>query len=365
MHDIIVNMFSDKFLDEIFKPQELCSKRALKTIFEKLAHTSIMRLNETSMEKLFDLMIMAVKYQICLSPKPKDILHVTLNHLDAIKGYCSDSQSTLELLNGTNKRIERTYFHMNEGEMQLVRQTLLGSFQDLRIKVSIFLKEKLQNWNGSFIYPNGGVVPPGTPLPGTISFYDETDDKAVSRVSKFNPATAYKPAESEGSLTDERARSNKLGRNIYNTVRSSDTTVQAASYSNESHIQSDMEANVPDPKAIAQLDLLCKLIGSNSKPAKQEGFKLNLFNDDEEEFIYVKSSKSNSGAQSSSASESSNANVIAIDQSHRKRDERLNKIMKDFDDDDIPPNRKSHKKGKNVSDDDEDDLCAMMDKFNR
>ena len=29
----------------------------------------------------------------------------------------------------------KAYFHMNEGEMQLVRQTLLGSFQDLRIKV--------------------------------------------------------------------------------------------------------------------------------------------------------------------------------------------------------------------------------------
>jgi hypothetical protein len=45
-------MFSDGFLEEIFKPQELCSKKALKTIFERLAHTSIMRLNESSMEKV-------------------------------------------------------------------------------------------------------------------------------------------------------------------------------------------------------------------------------------------------------------------------------------------------------------------------
>ena len=33
--------------------------------------------------------------------------------------------------------------------------------------------------------------------------------------------------------------------------------------------------NVPDPKAKAQLDLLCKLIGSNSKQAKND-FKLTL-----------------------------------------------------------------------------------------
>lgn len=52
MSDIIINMFSDGFLDEIFRPQEICSKKALKTIFERLAHTSIMRLNESSMDKV-------------------------------------------------------------------------------------------------------------------------------------------------------------------------------------------------------------------------------------------------------------------------------------------------------------------------
>lgn len=52
-------------------------------------------------------MIMAVKYQICLSPKPKDIVLVTLNHLDAIKGYASESQPTMELLHDAYKRVER------------------------------------------------------------------------------------------------------------------------------------------------------------------------------------------------------------------------------------------------------------------
>ena len=55
MADIIMNMFCDGFLDEIFRPQELCSKKALKTIFERLAHTSIMRLNESSMDKVLKL----------------------------------------------------------------------------------------------------------------------------------------------------------------------------------------------------------------------------------------------------------------------------------------------------------------------
>jgi hypothetical protein len=36
--------------------------------------------------------------------------------------------------------------------------------------VSIFLKEKVQNWNGSFVLPNGGPVPTGTIVPGSITY---------------------------------------------------------------------------------------------------------------------------------------------------------------------------------------------------
>lgn len=53
MQDIVSNMFSERFLEEIFRPQEICSRKALRTIFERLAHTSIMRLNESSMDKVY------------------------------------------------------------------------------------------------------------------------------------------------------------------------------------------------------------------------------------------------------------------------------------------------------------------------
>ena len=55
MQDIVSNMFSERFLEEIFRPQEMCSRKALRTIFERLAHTSIMRLNESSMDKVVEM----------------------------------------------------------------------------------------------------------------------------------------------------------------------------------------------------------------------------------------------------------------------------------------------------------------------
>ena len=52
MNDIVGAMFNNKFIEEAFRPQELYPKKAVKHIFEKLAHSSIMRLNEASMDKV-------------------------------------------------------------------------------------------------------------------------------------------------------------------------------------------------------------------------------------------------------------------------------------------------------------------------
>jgi len=57
----------------------------MRALFDKLAHVSIMRLNTTSMDKLYDLMIMAVKFQIQNCVSPKDILVVIMNHFDGIR----------------------------------------------------------------------------------------------------------------------------------------------------------------------------------------------------------------------------------------------------------------------------------------
>jgi len=63
-------------------------------IFEKLAHSSIMKLNATSMNKLFDLMLMGMKYQVLSCATPDEIYHVTLTHLqsiaDLIKGSAAE-----------------------------------------------------------------------------------------------------------------------------------------------------------------------------------------------------------------------------------------------------------------------------------
>lgn len=63
VNDIVGAMFNSKFVEELFRPQELYPKKAVKHIFEKLAHSSIMRLNEASMDKV---RILFEKRDICI-----------------------------------------------------------------------------------------------------------------------------------------------------------------------------------------------------------------------------------------------------------------------------------------------------------
>ncbi|XP_034505273.1 protein OSCP1 isoform X2 [Ailuropoda melanoleuca] len=177
LNDIISTMFNRKFMEELFKPQELYSKKALRTVYDRLAHASIMRLNQASMDKLYDLMTMAFKYQVLLCPRPKDVLLVTFNHLDAIKGFIQDSPAIQHQVEETFRQLTEVYGGLPAGEFQLIRQTLLIFFQDLHIRVSIFLKDKVQNSNGRFVLPVSGPVPWGTEVPGLIS----TKNKEASR----------------------------------------------------------------------------------------------------------------------------------------------------------------------------------------
>uniref|UniRef100_A0A2K5VFZ9 Organic solute carrier partner 1 n=1 Tax=Macaca fascicularis TaxID=9541 RepID=A0A2K5VFZ9_MACFA len=140
LNDIISTMFNRKFMEELFKPQELYSKKALRTVYERLAHASIMKLNQASMDKLYDLMTMAFKYQVLLCPRPKDVLLVTFNHLDTIKGFIQDSPTILQQVDETFRQLTEIYGGLSAGEFQLIRQTLLIFFQDLHIRRECFWK---------------------------------------------------------------------------------------------------------------------------------------------------------------------------------------------------------------------------------
>ncbi|XP_028675070.1 protein OSCP1 isoform X2 [Erpetoichthys calabaricus] len=281
MNDIITTMFNKKFMEELFKPQELYSKKALRTVFDRLAHASIMRLNQASMDKLYDLMTMAFKYQVLLCPRPKDILLVSFNHMDAIKEFIRDSPSILNQVDETFRQLIEIYSCLPAGEFQLIRQTLLIFFQDMHIRVSIFLKDKVQNSNGRFVLPTSGPVPCGTEIPGLIRIFNCNGEEL--KRTEFPSGGHYTSSLREGSFDLYGDRVIKLGTNMYSVSRPVETHMSGTSKNSASHTKENAS---PNPLAKEELNLLARLLGGLDikKPVDVDpGFRVNLFATDEEE----------------------------------------------------------------------------------
>ena len=76
------------------------------------------------MGKLFDLMIMGFRYQILQCCQPSEILHVTMKHLETLKGTLDYEQSVLPLIAATEARLVQMCQSYNQYDYQLVRIAL-------------------------------------------------------------------------------------------------------------------------------------------------------------------------------------------------------------------------------------------------
>ncbi|XP_060600317.1 protein OSCP1-like isoform X1 [Ruditapes philippinarum] len=338
LHDIVSTMFHKRFVEELFKPQPLYSKKALRTVFDRLAHASIMRLNAASMDKtilhsvfsiqegsekhrifsdnLYDLMTMAFKYQVSLALCPKDILLITLNHMDAIRKFVDGQTNILQQVEHVYRLLLESFGPMTSGGFHLIRQTLLNFFQDMHIRVSIFLKDKVQTSAGRFVLPTGGPLPWGTQVPGTIKNYDEKGRESKS--ASFPAGGNYHQLAKPGSIDIKGDRVTKLGTNMYSVARPVDTQTLDKPKTTP---MSDIENQAPDPLAKAQLDLLSHLIG-NTTTTEKSGFRLNLFSSDKEE---------EQAAVLYKPVETKESQVVKIDASKKQKNKELEQIMGELD----------------------------------
>ncbi|KAL3043560.1 hypothetical protein OYC64_003426 [Pagothenia borchgrevinki] len=276
MNGIVGAMFSKDFMDELLKPQQLYSHRTLKTVLTRIAHASIMRLNPASMDRLYELMVMAFKYQIFLCPRPKDLLLITYNHIDTIRELVKDTPVVVNQVDETHRKIIEVYSSLPEGEFQLLRQTLLIFFQDMHIRVSLFLKILVQNPNGRFALSTSGPVPHGIDVPGLIRTFDGKGREV--RRSEFPSGGSYSSSVREGCFELHGDRVIRLGMDMYTVNHPEETHT-----SKDTFVQTD---NTPNLLAKEELNLLARLMGSmkaEKEPKAETGFWINLFPTDQEE----------------------------------------------------------------------------------
>lgn len=90
MDDVTTALLNPKILSPIFEESPMIGVPQLRATLESVALSSIMKLDKSSMDKLFDLMIMMVKYQLRVVTGPREVILITLNHIDAMRDMVSD-----------------------------------------------------------------------------------------------------------------------------------------------------------------------------------------------------------------------------------------------------------------------------------
>ena len=222
--DVAMAIFHKDFLEELFRPQEMYSRHSARSIFDKLAHSSIMRLNKTSMDKLYDLMTMSFKYQIMQCVAPEQLYAVTARHLLNAMSLVEKDSKAAECVGIAVEMLRRTYEPLPLGEWFRCRQQLLNFFEGRKVRVSIFLQSEAQSTEGDIMIPIAGMLPRGGAPPGTVSYLDpKGDGREAARTSHFPTPLAFDCREFSG-YDDE---GNKLapGHNMY--MRGKDIDVVA------------------------------------------------------------------------------------------------------------------------------------------
>eukprot|EP01084_Bolivina_argentea_P232628 392039_1 len=180
--DTVSALFDSTMIDTIFKQRRIYESSAVRQLFHQITHSSIMRLNDQSMDKLYDLMLMGLKVQLLRSRDCYELIESTLNHIDNIYNIInnsnlidaindtdnnSENESILNMIHNVRERITRTYLVLiSLPKLLVVRKYLFQWLQDRRIKVSILLQKNLQSLDGHIITNTKGILPKYTEIPG-------------------------------------------------------------------------------------------------------------------------------------------------------------------------------------------------------
>ena len=171
-------LINDWIIDRIFDPvvfpsyfrftslsSSQCQHEKYTLLFQSFAHASVMRLSQQSMEKLYDLMVMCLKYQLLKLRSAPELHAMTLNHFDALEQIYEDpvyfyqsplathAYATSSLNLNSNIRKAKVFYlqHACRSNLMTILTSLNYFTKDQNTKISMFLRSGVQNNDGKFL----------------------------------------------------------------------------------------------------------------------------------------------------------------------------------------------------------------------
>ena len=172
LEDIIQNMFSQSVVKEIFRSQTMYSLKSTKQIFNKVAHSSNRKLDNTAMQTLFDLMVMGFKYQVKLTTQPEDIYFITKKHLETLKELVASGTTGKHFVLAIENKFEETFRGFTAYDYIIVRQQIYKFFEDKHLNISVFNRDGVQKTDASILLDLSGPGPQYSVKPGQVKFFN-------------------------------------------------------------------------------------------------------------------------------------------------------------------------------------------------
>ena len=209
-------LFNKKFQNELYLHKKPYKHQEVKSIFESFAHSSIMRLNTTSMNKLFELMLMTLKLQILRSKYPEEIYQITLNHfngiLDILNLIENDDKSLIDRIQEEILHFKQNYSKLSAYDYIILKSVILRFLQGKNVKVSIFIQDNLQDSNSIIYLPMNEESPPFVGKLGEVNNYH--NGKKDFFELKLNES--YKENENKNRMDNF---STELGKNMFGSEK--------------------------------------------------------------------------------------------------------------------------------------------------
>ncbi|XP_026756407.1 protein OSCP1 [Galleria mellonella] len=150
--DVVTVLLHPKLLDELFIPQPVATHVVIKQLLQDISATSIMKLDDYSMKKLWDLMTMIVKWQVSVATN-KNIFDITRRHLKNVATIMPQYFPTC-IIEQAMRRFQSLAQRFTDDDYKCIINTLILWFSEYHTKISVLIRLGLQRKDGTFNLPS-------------------------------------------------------------------------------------------------------------------------------------------------------------------------------------------------------------------
>lgn len=153
LRDLSNVLLDPKLILQLINPhpcQILLTPQQCRILLTDIACCSLMRLDMTSMDKLWDLMLMMFKWQLCLiRESPNRLLELTCRHVDGIAALMAETNKTM-LIDNTKRMLLEFWDDCTEDDKNDFLVKLMSWVRPYNIKISILIRLSFQRNDGTF-----------------------------------------------------------------------------------------------------------------------------------------------------------------------------------------------------------------------